>query len=711
MEQEQDLKNFNELSEKLHHLETRLQSLENSPNNLSDLKNGVRITGAKEVSKISPINISAFKLAEIYNDVPQVLSNSAIEVTLTAESYRGSASREIVLEKLGNGKYWVIPQDHSNYWLLPKGDLRINIHKLKTVKRLFKIEGEQLEGVNEFILVEPAIVSIMPSGQKWKLERRGILGCGDKSRSSKFQSELELTNNELRRLQGQLEKVDRKQAQLQFEINGDRQQLQSQLKQSLQANQYLEDRGEKLSRKVAKLEGECQQLVAQIKESQEESQKRHSFLEQVGEQLQEMKSQIEQLSGDRPSILSKLEQFSLGIEQLKSQLENLAEQRQQDSRYQITAIDELESKIKQLKAEIKTSIAPIQQPLEPAKNHSEALGTYLPETPTINADNTPSEIEESSPETKDLIISTPDSYQTIKLLYTLTDHTQAVRSLAISCWQGNQPFFASGSFDKTIKIWNLNTGQLMRTLIEDFRVNAIALSPDGKIIASGSYQNNAIQIWNLLDTTKDTLTGHTDGIIALSISPNGQFIASGSLDETIKIWDIKTREILHTLAGHNDRIMSVSISSNRQILASGSAEGIIKLWNLQTGEQFLDTFLVDIKSKSMWTVAISPDGETLAISSGEKTIELWNVKSHKLMYTLKAHSALVNCVAFTPDNQTLISGSQDRTIKLWKIGTGELSNTLTGHPDEIYCLAVSPDGKILVSGGSDRTINIWQLFP
>ena len=213
-------------------------------------------------------------------------------------------------------------------------------------------------------------------------------------------------------------------------------------------------------------------------------------------------------------------------------------------------------------------------------------------------------------------------------------------------------------------IASLPSGILLeRTLKGHFNwVRSVAYSPDGQTLASGS-DDNTIKLWNVnTGNLLQTFTGHSDLVWSVAYSPDGQTLASGSWDKTIKLWDVKTGKLLQTLEGHSDLVWSVAYSPDGQTLASGSGDDTIKLWNVKTGE-LLQT-LKD-HSRSVYSVAYSPDGQTLASGSSDKTIKLWDVKTGELLQTFTAHSNSVLSVAYSRDGQTLASGSAD--VKIWRL--------------------------------------------
>jgi|GEM_PF-6047690 len=290
---------------------------------------------------------------------------------------------------------------------------------------------------------------------------------------------------------------------------------------------------------------------------------------------------------------------------------------------------------------------------------------------------------------------------------------------------GGYDDIARDSRDGTIKLWNTDNGQLLRTLKgHTDEVRAIVSSPDGNILASGSH-DNTIKLWNPNNgQLLRTLTGHTDWVGSVAISPDGKTLASGSFDNTIKIWDLHSGQLLRTLTGHSAPVQSVAfspISPNPPsqgglggILASASNDKTVKLWNTRTGQ--LQNTLTE-HTDFVLCVAFSPDGKTLASAGYDKTIKLWNLRTAKLQNTLKGHSDLVPDIAISADGKILASveGSWDNTVKLWDLRSGEFLRDLRGHTSNFVIkgesVAFSPQGNILASGNNDGIIDIWQVEP
>ena len=215
--------------------------------------------------------------------------------------------------------------------------------------------------------------------------------------------------------------------------------------------------------------------------------------------------------------------------------------------------------------------------------------------------------------------SSKNTYGNITLANTLTGHSDVVWSVALS---PDGQTLVSSSGDQTIKLWNLQTGKLLRTLSgHSGTVWSIAISSDGQTLASGS-SDNTIKIWKLgTGELLQTLFGHTDRVISVTLSPDGKLLASGSVDKTIKIWNLSSRKLKSTLSGHSDWVNSI---------------------------------------------AISPDGQTLASGIGD-TIKIWDLNTGSLLHRLPRHSSGVSSVCFSANGKRLVSGSGDKTIKIWRL--------------------------------------------
>ena len=295
--------------------------------------------------------------------------------------------------------------------------------------------------------------------------------------------------------------------------------------------------------------------------------------------------------------------------------------------------------------------------------------------------------------------------QKISLSKTITGDSTYVNPVAIS---PDGKTLATGGGDGEIRLWNLQTGQLTNTLKSHSAVvYALSFSSDGQILASGS-ADATIKIWNwragnLLRTLKRRSEA---GISALAISPDSQILVSGDRVGTMEIWNLSTGKPINFFEGHGILVTALAISPDGQTLVSSSQDNTIKLWELKTG-QLIGT-LTDTNSRHFFSVAMTPNGQKIASGSWDGGIRLWELSTGKLIETLRVGSDQIDSLVFKPNGQTLVSGSKDGAIRLWDLQTGKLRRTLSGHSAAVNSLAMTPDGQTLVSSSQDKTIRIWR---
>ena len=301
------------------------------------------------------------------------------------------------------------------------------------------------------------------------------------------------------------------------------------------------------------------------------------------------------------------------------------------------------------------------------------------------------------------------------VLATLNGHESGVLSVAFSP-NGNtlassgcgEQGFKNRCMRGEIKLWDVVTGNELATFnVHNSRVNNVAFSPDGNILAStrisdlSSDSDNTVKLWDVVTGNElTTLNGHESGVLSVAFSPDGNTLASASQDKTVKLWDISSSKTLSTLIGHGSWVSSVTFSPDGNTLASASRDNTVKLWDVATGNVLAT---LNGHHDSVISVTFSPDGNALASASWDNTVKLWDMGTGNLLTTLNGHNSRVNSVAFSPDGNTL-AASDGNGIKLWDVATGNVLTKLNGSDD----IAFSPDGNILVSG-KGRKIMLWNI--
>jgi WD40 repeat protein len=314
---------------------------------------------------------------------------------------------------------------------------------------------------------------------------------------------------------------------------------------------------------------------------------------------------------------------------------------------------------------------------------------------------------------KKIVVSVSSAPPLWECCATLVGHQGLFASINAIAIGPESNLIASASDDKTVRVWDLQTGAERLTLQGHTRfVKSVAFHPHVPTMLASGGSDRTVKLWDLQAQQEiRTLAGHKHTVNALAFSPDGTILASGSSDKTIKLWHPNTGEFITTLSGHNLAVNAIAFSlpasTRLPLLASASTDTQIQIWNLLTFEPI---HTLSKHTAAVRAVAFSPDGKLLATGSEDRTICFWDTDSWACIRILSGHPWSVSALAFSPDGATLLSSSWDKTVKLWQVKTGQEITALVGHTDSVNCVAIAFNSSTIASGSQDQTIRLWKQF-
>ena len=287
---------------------------------------------------------------------------------------------------------------------------------------------------------------------------------------------------------------------------------------------------------------------------------------------------------------------------------------------------------------------------------------------------------------------------------------------------------ASLSSDESIRLWDVASGENRQTLtgykvtrrnrtkihsgLFDSEVDSVAFSPNGKTLASGGMDSN-IRLWNIgSGKLKKTLSGHFGFIKCLAFSPDGQTLASGSDDKAILLWNTETGKHVAFLAERMDTITCISFSQDGSMMVGGSTDGIIHLWDVVTVNPKM-TFTGHVDEIS--NVVFSPDGSTILSVSWDSTVRLWDVNTGEQKRIVAGrleehgHSNYWGTAWFTSDGIPVAIRNDYHRMHLWDIIKGQYVKSLKGHSSYVKSFPLSANRQTLATNSADGTVLLWDL--
>jgi WD40 repeat protein/serine/threonine protein kinase len=285
----------------------------------------------------------------------------------------------------------------------------------------------------------------------------------------------------------------------------------------------------------------------------------------------------------------------------------------------------------------------------------------------------------------------------------LQGHTTATMSLAFS---PDGRTLASASWDRTLRLWDTATGKELKVLQGHNKgVWEVAFSPDGKTLASSGKETESLILWDV--GTGRPLHTIAGSVMGVQFAPDGKTVGGGLINGNaadFKEWDVASGAERTTIADAGGVLGLVPTSKTLVTMAGPFSPNCeVRFWDLESGRRRRA-----ISVPGAWGAALSPDGTQVAVSAG-RSVTVWDAATGKQQ---SAHrmSTNVRGLAFSPDGKKLAVGLEDRHVIVWDVATGVQRNQYV-HLDVVWAVAFSPDGKTLASGTLGGAIKLWDLTP
>ena len=286
-------------------------------------------------------------------------------------------------------------------------------------------------------------------------------------------------------------------------------------------------------------------------------------------------------------------------------------------------------------------------------------------------------------------------------------------------------YLVSASEDKTIRVWDVRTGQINRIIRgqigegDEGKIYAAALSPDNEWLAVGGFMAkhdgfndkdvSAIRLYHFpTGQLTALLKGHNNPVLSLAFSSDSRYLASGSADDTVRIWKIATQKLQHTLNGHSDDVYALAYLPDNRKLVSGALDNTLILWDAKTGKQ-INT--MKGHTDDIGSVAVSPDGRYIISGSWDKTIRLWDAQGNFIREFAKQETDVAS-LSFSNDGKKVLTGTGSATTicNVFEFPSGKKIHAFTKHQNIVPATAISPNNQLAATGGGDdKEVYLWDI--
>jgi len=291
----------------------------------------------------------------------------------------------------------------------------------------------------------------------------------------------------------------------------------------------------------------------------------------------------------------------------------------------------------------------------------------------------------------------------LDLVKTLSDHSRDVNSVAFS---RDDSFLVSGGGDRTVRLWEVGTQQLLHTMEHGEWVNDVAFAPSSQAVASVA-RDGSIKIWSVKTGEMfGAVKAHPKNATSLAFSPDGARIVSGGDEGAIRVFNLREKKMEGGVNAHNGWVWHLAFTSLGDRLLSAGGDHLARVWRFGSKDKAI---VLEGHKDEVLYASFSTDDRFVVTAAKDGAVSVWESESGRQIYSFQAHEGAVNAANFSPDGIHLGTAGADKTVRIWQAENGQLVREIIGGYDYIAESVFSHDGTRMASCGGDGAVKIWEV--